>query len=103
MSIGVWFGPGNVLYATEEQRALGFTKFFCQIAPEYQQWIIEDFGPKTRQFKSRVLGPTSAIAGTPFVLGLQWKMSLSALVHNLTQMLHFIVAWGYMKLEGWMN
>ncbi|KAH7870128.1 uncharacterized protein C8R40DRAFT_1128092 [Lentinula edodes] len=59
MSIGVWFGPGNVLYATEEQRALGFTKFFCQIAPEYQQWIIEDFGPKTRQFKSRVLGPTT--------------------------------------------
>ncbi|EIM91772.1 uncharacterized protein STEHIDRAFT_37341, partial [Stereum hirsutum FP-91666 SS1] len=39
VSIGVWFGPGEVLYATEEQRALGFNEFFSKIAPEYQEWI----------------------------------------------------------------
>ncbi|THU78140.1 hypothetical protein K435DRAFT_769655 [Dendrothele bispora CBS 962.96] len=58
LSVGVWFGPGQVLYATEEQRALGFTEFFAKVAPEYQKWITQDFSPKVREFKIKVLGPT---------------------------------------------
>ncbi|KAE9393404.1 hypothetical protein BT96DRAFT_1023062 [Gymnopus androsaceus JB14] len=59
MSIGVWFGPGEVLYATEEQRSLGFNDFFHKIVPKYQEWLSNDFGPKVRKFKANVLGPTT--------------------------------------------
>ncbi|KAJ3717435.1 hypothetical protein C8R42DRAFT_179578 [Lentinula raphanica] len=59
MSVGVWFGPGNVLYMTEDQRALGYTDFFRRVSPGCRDWMMRDFSPKVRQFKNRALGETT--------------------------------------------
>ncbi|THU89926.1 hypothetical protein K435DRAFT_781417 [Dendrothele bispora CBS 962.96] len=38
VSIAVWFPPGNDLFNSEEQRALGFNDFFAKLSPETQEW-----------------------------------------------------------------
>ncbi|KAI0067422.1 hypothetical protein BV25DRAFT_1819748 [Artomyces pyxidatus] len=55
-SFGVWFGPGQTLYATPEQRALGFTDFLQQLSAEHRDWFLNDFSRKVRDFKLRALG-----------------------------------------------
>ncbi|KAJ4483693.1 hypothetical protein J3R30DRAFT_3241509, partial [Lentinula aciculospora] len=41
MSIGVWFGPGNVLEQShrEDQRVLGYPKSFLKLSPECREWM----------------------------------------------------------------
>ncbi|KAH9054098.1 hypothetical protein EDB87DRAFT_1834962 [Lactarius vividus] len=57
-AIGLWFPPGQLLYSTPEQRALGFTDLIARIAPEYRNWLLNDFSAKTRELKTRIFGPT---------------------------------------------
>ncbi|KAH8989977.1 hypothetical protein EDB92DRAFT_2000527 [Lactarius akahatsu] len=57
-AIGLWFPPGQQLYSTPEQRALGFTDLIARIAPEYRTWLLNDFSAKTRELKTRIFGPT---------------------------------------------
>ncbi|KAI9439476.1 hypothetical protein BJY52DRAFT_1321967 [Lactarius psammicola] len=56
-AIGLWFPPGQLLYSTPEQRALGFTDLLARMAPEYRTWLLNDFSAKTRELKTRIFGP----------------------------------------------
>ncbi|KAK7019677.1 hypothetical protein VNI00_018022 [Paramarasmius palmivorus] len=39
VSYGAWFSPGTGLFATPEQRALGWDQFFEKLKPEIQYWF----------------------------------------------------------------
>lgn len=56
-AIGLWFPPGQLLYSTPEQRALGFTDLLARLAPEYRTWFLNDFSATTRELKTRIFGP----------------------------------------------
>jgi len=56
-AFGLWFPPGQLLYSTPEQRALGFTDLLARLAPEHRTWLLNDFSVKTRELKTRIFGP----------------------------------------------
>ncbi|TFK51041.1 hypothetical protein OE88DRAFT_206750 [Heliocybe sulcata] len=37
-SFGLWFPPGKRLWATDEQKALGYNEFFSKLSQETQNW-----------------------------------------------------------------
>ncbi|KAJ6629286.1 hypothetical protein B0H10DRAFT_1359576 [Mycena sp. CBHHK59/15] len=39
VGVAVWFPPGKSLFATEEQRALGFDEFFEKLSPEIKKFL----------------------------------------------------------------
>ncbi|KZT23591.1 hypothetical protein NEOLEDRAFT_1136387 [Neolentinus lepideus HHB14362 ss-1] len=46
LSYGCWFGPGNDLFATEEQKALGFNEVFSSVSEKAQYWCTHTY-PET--------------------------------------------------------
>ncbi|KAI0295626.1 hypothetical protein B0F90DRAFT_1820375 [Multifurca ochricompacta] len=57
-AIGLWFPPGQLLYATPDQLALGFSDLLARLSPEHLNWFLNDFSAKTRELKARIFGPT---------------------------------------------
>jgi len=56
-AIGLLLPPGQLLYSTPEQRALGFTDLLARLAPEHRTWLLNDFSVRTRELKTRIFGP----------------------------------------------
>ncbi|KAF5368093.1 hypothetical protein D9758_004418 [Tetrapyrgos nigripes] len=46
VSAGHWFPPGQGLFKTDVQRALGFNAFFKKLSPEFQEWYTKTY-PET--------------------------------------------------------
>ncbi|KAI0262324.1 hypothetical protein BC834DRAFT_1043499 [Gloeopeniophorella convolvens] len=56
-ALAVWFPPGQLVYSTPEQRALGFTELIEGLEPAYRAWLLDDFSAKSRALKARIFGP----------------------------------------------
>ncbi|KAI0262314.1 hypothetical protein BC834DRAFT_972106 [Gloeopeniophorella convolvens] len=56
-ALAVWFPPGQLLYSTPEQRALGFMDLLSQFEPKFRTWFLDEFSAETRALKTRIFGP----------------------------------------------
>ncbi|TFY83145.1 hypothetical protein EWM64_g866 [Hericium alpestre] len=61
LGLGLWFGPGEDLFSTEEQRKLGFNDFFGRLSPEAQKWWTETYPAKVGEFLTHHLGPQGGL------------------------------------------
>ncbi|KAG7443431.1 uncharacterized protein BT62DRAFT_996005, partial [Guyanagaster necrorhizus] len=52
------FGPGTFLWATEEQRALGFNYAYARLTEETKYWWQNIYGPQIKEFVDNALGET---------------------------------------------
>jgi len=55
-SIGIWFGPGKMMFGTEAQRKEGWDDLFTAFSPETQKWWMTVFHEKHDQSLNRLLG-----------------------------------------------
>ncbi|KIP09660.1 hypothetical protein PHLGIDRAFT_307417 [Phlebiopsis gigantea 11061_1 CR5-6] len=56
LAVGLWFGPGRKMFATEEQRRLGFDVFMARLSPAMQGWWKNEYGKDVALMKSDILG-----------------------------------------------
>ncbi|KAG7443402.1 uncharacterized protein BT62DRAFT_1078480 [Guyanagaster necrorhizus] len=57
------FGPGTFLWATEEQRALGFNNAYARLTEETKYWWQNIYGPQIKEFMDNALGATANLDG----------------------------------------
>ncbi|KAF8207231.1 acyl-CoA N-acyltransferase [Mycena galopus ATCC 62051] len=57
VGVAVWFPPGNSLFDSAEQRALGFDDFMQKLSPEAQEFWANSYVPLVDKFLAEVLGP----------------------------------------------
>ncbi|KAK0238334.1 hypothetical protein EDD85DRAFT_950554 [Armillaria nabsnona] len=57
------FGPGKFLWATEEQRALGFDSVYASLSEETKDWWQNIYGPKIKDFMDNALGKAANLDG----------------------------------------
>ncbi|KAK0431945.1 hypothetical protein EV421DRAFT_126549 [Armillaria borealis] len=57
------FGPGTFLWATEEQRTLGFDSVYASLSEETKNWWQNIYGPKIKEFMDNALGKTANLDG----------------------------------------
>ncbi|KAJ6630985.1 hypothetical protein B0H10DRAFT_2207371 [Mycena sp. CBHHK59/15] len=64
VGVAVWFPPGKSLFATEEQRALGFDEFFEKLSPEIKNFWNDTYDPVVDKFLAETIGPTACYPWT---------------------------------------
>ncbi|KAJ7220011.1 hypothetical protein GGX14DRAFT_559824 [Mycena pura] len=61
VGVAVWFPPGNMLFSTPQQRALGFDDFMKQLSPQTKSFWEDSYGPKVEVFLDETLGPNATL------------------------------------------
>ncbi|KAA1474026.1 hypothetical protein DENSPDRAFT_840566 [Dentipellis sp. KUC8613] len=56
LAVGLWFGPGQELWSTVEQRELGFNDLFARLSLDTQKWWTEVYGPRLAEFLRGCIG-----------------------------------------------
>ncbi|KAA1470517.1 hypothetical protein DENSPDRAFT_849606 [Dentipellis sp. KUC8613] len=57
VAVGIWFAPGQELWATEKQRALGFNDVIKASSPKTIEWLVGTYKPIMAEFVSKALSP----------------------------------------------
>ncbi|TFK51043.1 hypothetical protein OE88DRAFT_1735760 [Heliocybe sulcata] len=54
VSVGFWLEPGQSIFGSEEQRALGFNTFFRKLSPDAQYWWNNTYPDTMRELRETV-------------------------------------------------
>jgi len=54
VTVALWFPPGKQLFATEQQRALGFNDFMNKISPEAKKWWTTSYATLVNEFRREI-------------------------------------------------
>ncbi|KAK7032905.1 N-acetyltransferase domain-containing protein [Favolaschia claudopus] len=57
IGVAIWFPPGQSLFDSEEQRALGFDDFMKRLSPETQEFWANSYIPVVDKYLAGVIGP----------------------------------------------